>query len=329
MPAMPADFKNFFAAAEKGNWLVVSNTFLDLKSVSITWRRLPAPTFRSSMECSGRRPKEIWGAFAALNVGDMKYSAAFGNDIIASIPPGQYLFRRHRSWTFHHHGFAKIPRGRRSIFFAYTKRMADVAYLDYLRSMYGKKIYVPTSEDSKKCFQDYTADVTRRQQNHQLKPGEDVKVDANGSVQINGQVAVMQINGLLAKVVFDQETNREFFVAESFPLDWMYPHLEPHGLIMKINRQPLADLSDEVVNNDSDYWEKYVTPMIGGWLNHDTTVKEVAAFAEKVYVKKDLGGFKGDPQFVQNEYSSRMFSKLRSAHRRALCLARAACRSYR
>ncbi len=115
------------------------------------------------------------------------------------------------------------------------------------------------------------------------------------------------------KIIFEKNTNREFFVEESYPLDWMYPHLEPHGLIMKINRQPLPELSAEIIRNDSDYWKKQVTPMIGGWLNHDTPVKEVADFSEKVHVKKDLSGFTGDPQFVQNEYSCKMFSKLRSS----------------
>jgi hypothetical protein len=100
---------------------------------------------------------------------------------------------------------------------------------------------------------------------------------------------------------------------EGFPLDWMYPYLEPHGLIMKINRQPLPALSDEIVQRDRDYWTKYVTPMIGGWLKPDTTIEEVAAFAEKIHVKKDLSGFAGDPQFVQNEYWCQNFSKLRSA----------------
>ena len=119
------------------------------------------------------------------------------------------------------------------------------------------KIYIPTADDSAKCFQDYTEDVARRQQSHQLKPGEDVKQDASGRVQISGQVAVMEINGLLAKIIFDKNTNQEFYVEESFPLDWMYPYLEPHGLIFKLNRQPLTELSDEIVQRDHDYWTKY------------------------------------------------------------------------
>ena len=72
-----------------------------------------------------------------------------------------------------------------------------------------------------------------------MKPGEDVKIDRRTQVQVSGQVAVMNINGLLTKVIFDHNPKNEFFVEESFPLDWMYPHLTPFGIIMKINRQPL------------------------------------------------------------------------------------------
>ena len=93
----------------------------------------------------------------------------------------------------------------------------------------------------------------------------------------------------------------------------MYPYLEPHGLILKINRQPLSELSDESVQRDHDYWVKYVTPMIGDWLNNDTPVSAVAAFAEKTHLKKDFNGFAGDRRFVENDYSQKMFSKLRSS----------------
>jgi hypothetical protein len=312
-PAMPADFKNFFSAAEKGDWLAVSNAFLDLKKHVDHQEGTASPDFSFAHGVQWEAAKEIWGVFDAFNEGDEKYSAAFGNDVIASIPPGSIYFGGTDPGRFIVTALQKSHEDGDPFFTLTQNALADGSYLDYLRSMYGEKIYVPTAADSQKCFQDYTQDVTRRQQNHQLKPGEDVKVDANGRVQVSGQVAVMEINGLLAKIIFEKNTNCEFFVQESYPLDWMYPHLEPHGLIMKINRQPLPELSDEMVRNDSNYWTNDVTPMIGGWLNHDTPVKEVANFAEKVYVKKDLSGFTGDPQFVQNEYSCKMFSKLRSS----------------
>ena len=123
----------------------------------------------------------------------------------------------------------------------------------------------------------------------------------------------MEINGLLAKIIFDKNSNQEFYVEESFPLDWMYPHLEPHGLIMKINRQPLAEMSDEIVQRDHDYWSQMIAPMIGDWLKSDTTVAEVAAFAEKIYARKDFKGFQGDARFIQSSDSQKMFSKERSS----------------
>ncbi len=51
--------------------------------------------------------------------------------------------------------------------------------------------------------------------------------------------------------------------------------------------------------------------MIGGWLNDDTSVQEIADFARKVFLQHDFNGFTGDPQFVQNDYACRIFSKER------------------
>jgi hypothetical protein len=173
-----------------------------------------------------------------------------------------------------------------------------------------KTIYVPTGEDSRRCFEEYLKDARERLKNHQLKPGEDVKED-DGRVQVSGQTAVMEINGLVVKTIFDRNPDREFFIEESFPFDWMYPYLEPHGMIFRINRQPLAELPGAIIQRDHDYWAKLVPPMLGGWLNDDTSVQKVTAFAEKVFLRHDLGGFTGDPRFVQNDYSCKTFSKLR------------------
>jgi len=200
--------------------------------------------------------------------------------------------------------------------------LADATYLHYLRAMYGGKIYTPTDKDLQKSLQDYMTGAQRRlthdqqfpNEPKQLKLGdEDVKQDSNGQIQLRSHWGVIGVRELLTKTIFDKNPDREFYIEESFPLDWMYPYLEPHGLIMKINRQPLSALSDEIVQRDRDYWTQYLTPMIGGWLKPDTTIDDVAAFAEKIHVKKDLSGFAGDPQFVQSEYWCENFSKLRSS----------------
>jgi len=126
--------------------------------------------------------------------------------------------------------------------------------------MYGPKIYVPTDDDSRDCFNAFLQDAQKRLQNHQIKPGEDVRTNANGQIQVSGQIAVMEINGLIAKVIFDKNPQKEFYVEESFPLDWMYPLIEPHCLIFKINRESAATLSEEILKRDHDFWEKHVHP---------------------------------------------------------------------
>ena len=256
---------------------------------------------------------ETWGALDAFGEGDEKYSAAYGNDIIKSIPPGSIYFGGTDPGRFIVTALQKSHLNADPFFTLTQNALADSTYLDYVRSMYGEKIYVPTQEDSQKCFQDYMTDAQRRLQNNQLMPGEDVRQDANGHMQVGGQVAVMTINGLMVKIIFDKNPDCGFYIEESFPFDWMYPYLEPHGLIFKINRQSLPRLSDEIVSQDHEYWTKYVTPMIGGWLNDDTPVKRVAAFAQKTFGKQDFTGFNGEPRFIQNAYSHKMFSKLRSS----------------
>ena len=86
----------------------------------------------------------------------------------------------------------------------------------------------------------------------------------------------MTINGLLTKVIFDQNPKNEFFVEESFPLNWMYPHLTPFGIIMKINRQPLRELTEDAVRKDHEFWTQYSERLIGNWITYDTSVKEIA-----------------------------------------------------
>ena len=120
-----------------------------------------------------------------------------------------------------------------------------------------REILIATPEDSQRCFSEYLGDAQRRldhdkkfpNEPRQIRPGEDVRVIDN-RVQVSGQVAVMAINALLTKVMFDKNPDREFYVEESFPLEWMYPHLTPYGVIMKINRHPLPELSPEIVDRD-------------------------------------------------------------------------------
>ena len=307
----PPEFKTFFAAAQKGDWLTVSNAFEDFRKHTGRYEH-SGKTDERLRGTAWAAVMETYGAMGQFAIGDEKYAAAFGNYIIESIPPGSIYFGGTDPGRFLVTALSESHVNGKPFFTLTQNALVDGGYLEYLHSMYDGKIRIPTDEDSRICFQDYMTDAQQRAQNNQLKPGEDVR-EVDGKVQVSGQIAVMAVNGLLVKTVFDKNPDREFFIEESFPLDWMYPYLEPHGLIMKINRQPLGEMSDEMVRRDHDYWTKYVTPMIGDWLNDDMPVGEVTAFAEKVFARRDFGGFKGDPHFIQSTEAQKMFSKLRSS----------------
>ena len=176
------------------------------------------------------------------------------------------------------------------------------------------EIITPSPEDSQRSFNEYMIDAEQRLRAGQLKPGEDVKIDRDsGRMQVSGQVAVMSINGLLTKVIFDKNPTKEFYVEESFPLDWMYSYLEPFGIIMRINRQPLPEMTEDQVTRDHEFWSQYSQRLIGNWITYDTPVKDICEFAGRVYERHDYKGFNGDRKFIRDDQAQKAFSKLRSS----------------
>lgn len=308
---LPPELQTYFEAAKRGDWPTVRTQFNHFIQNDGQGSGQAKPLLQGTPW--NAMVRETWGAVEIFNDGDEKYVTAFGRDIITSIPPGSIYFGGTDPGRFLITAMQKNQVAGDPFFTLTQNALADGTYLDYLRSMYGDKIYIPTDEDSKKAFKDYTEDAQQRLQNHQLKPGEQVRVDpASGRVQVSGQVAVMAINGLLAKDIFERNTNQQFYLEESFPLDWMYPYLEPHGLIFKLNWQPLPELSDEIVQRDHDYWAKLIAPMIGKWLDSGTPLADVVNYDEKVFRRHDLAGFEGDSRFVRNDYCCRTYCWERS-----------------
>jgi beta-lactamase regulating signal transducer with metallopeptidase domain len=299
----------YFEAGKKGDWTTATNLWVAMRGRAHQYEGTKSDDSLDTVWGPILETDLAWQEFSNWKE---KYVLAYGNDIIKSIPPGSIYFggtdpgRGVITAMSESHAEGKP-------FYTITQNaLADSTYLDYVRAMYGSTLQTLTDEDSKKYFQEYTADAVKRLNENKLKPGEDVRMKDN-NVQVSGQVAVMGINGLLTKALFDLNPDREFYVEESFPLDWMYPYLSPNGLILKINRKPLESLPEGLAQKDREYWTRHLQPMMGDWLKEDTSVAEIAAFAEKVYLKHDLGGFTGDPQFITDTWAQKAFSKLRSA----------------
>jgi len=140
-----------------------------------------------------------------------------------------------------------------------------------------KPIWIPERQDGEAAFKAYVEQYKRDPAN---TPG--VRISPDGRVQIVGIEGVFAINGILAHMIWEKNKDtHEFYVEESFPLNWMYPYLEPFGLCMRINKEPLADISPEVIRKDRDYWDRYTDRLLG------------------------------DPKFQRDEVAKKAFSKLR------------------
>ncbi len=135
--------------------------------------------------------------------------------------------------------------------------LADDTYMSVQRDLYGDEIWIPAKEDGAEAFDVYVDEVQRgvRQANG------DLKIE-NGRVQVTGALGVMEINGILSKMMFDHDRfKHSFYVEESYVIPWMYPYLSPHGLIMKLNaeKSPYDDLTAE---KDADFWDWYFRRLV-------------------------------------------------------------------
>jgi hypothetical protein len=115
------------------------------------------------------------------------------------------------------------------------------------------------------------------------------------------------------KTILDKNADREFYLEESFPLEWMYPHLSPHGLILKLNRKSIPTLDPSEVSKDRAYWKKLSGELVGDWINEQTSLKKLCDFVDRVYLSKDLKDFKGDQVFAKDKEAQKTFSKLRAS----------------
>ena len=143
-------------------------------------------------------------------------------------------------------------RVRPDVYLITQNALADDTYMSVERDLYGDDIWIPAKEDSAESFNIYVNEV----QSGKRPSNADLKIE-NGRVQVTGALGVMEINGILTRMMFDHERlRRAFYIEESYVIPWMYPYLTPHGLIMKINPEQNA-LTPDIIRNDMAFWDWY------------------------------------------------------------------------
>ncbi|PYL00759.1 MAG: hypothetical protein DME19_04100 [Verrucomicrobia bacterium] len=312
---VPSKVWEFFAAAQKGDWAATSNLFFGIEAG--THRRGSAEWM----------PSEIWGpihdtfgAYELVEAWNTQLLEQFAEEIVKSIPSGSIYFGGTEGGRFAVSAFSQSHSEGRPFFTLTQNALADSNYLGYLTDMYGARIHLPNTNESQKCFEEYLTNAQARlkhdrdfpNETRQIRPGEDVRL-VDGKVQVNGPVAVMAINSLIVKLIFDRNPERQFYVEESYPLDWTYPHLAPHQFIFKLSREPLKEIPAQAVRADREFWIRHTDSWLGAWLKTNAPVREVTDFVERTYLNGNIKDFNGDLRLIRDLEARKAFSHLRAS----------------
>ncbi len=149
-------------------------------------------------------------------------------------------------------------RVREDVYLITQNALADNTYLNVMRDLYGDQIWIPSETDSAMAFNKFVQDVQtgRRHANAGI-------TFVGGKVQITGALGVMQINAMLAEQIFEHNNFRHnFYVEESYVMEWMYPYMEPHGLILKVNNNRIPGIPNRTATNDMDFWDWYTKRLV-------------------------------------------------------------------
>jgi len=148
-------------------------------------------------------------------------------------------------------------RVRPDVFLITQNALADNTYMNTMRDLYGNPIWIPTPDDSARAFQIYVDEV----QAGKRPKNADLTIE-NGRVQVSGALGVMEINGILCDMIFQKNKARHaFYIEESYVINWMFPYLTPHGLIMKINAER-TPIERATMQDDMMFWDWYTRHLL-------------------------------------------------------------------
>jgi len=279
---VPAEIREFFQVAEVGDCDSVSNSYERIQRLTgQLGASLRMPGYTNVLNVP---IYETRGAYEFCNW-DGTLLREYANGILNSIPadsvyfggtdPGRFVITMFRDTTKSPDIVILTQK-----FIITQNALVDTRYVEYLRLTSGERLWLPSVGDVQVALQEYGQNLQKRQQRgEQLGPDE--QLDATGRPR--GVVAVMAVNGILTKMIFDHNKDKhEFYVEESYVIPWMYPYFEPHGLILKLAKEPMHKLDPYTVVHDRQFWDKLA--------------KELLA----------------DSKFLANKEARRAYAKLRS-----------------
>ena len=309
---VPPEVWRVFAAASAADWNSLSNL---LQAVQTNYHNSATHALAPEV---WYRVQEVGGFGELIASNNLKFVRLFADEVFKVVPAGSIYFGGTDPGRFAITALSRSQEEGKPFFTLTQNQLVDSNYLKYVRGLYRQQIKLPDDTALKDAFEQYLADAQRRfehdqhfpKEPKQVAPGESIRT-VNGRVEVSGQTAVMAINAILARDIFRANPEHEFYIEESFVLDWMYPYLEPAGPILRLRHAAQEALFGEAIRNDREYWQRLTRRLIGQEVHDETDLAEICAAAEQLVGKpKD---FQGDPEFLRDEGGRKAFSKLRSS----------------
>ncbi len=213
-----------------------------------------------------------------MNLRKKYFGYIYGIEMLKNCDPGAIFFGGTDPGRFVPLYMINCDKFRSDVWLITQNGLADATYMNVLRDRFCKPrevwgwarvllkaldakredhkgkntIYIPSQQDFERSFQIYIENVKARKAR-----GENIEEEVtikNGKISVGGVAGVMRLNGILTKMIWkENKAKHTFYVEESYVIPWMYPYLEPAGMIMKLNAEKVK-MTPEIVKKDFDYW---------------------------------------------------------------------------
>jgi hypothetical protein len=264
---LPPEIDAFFKAIDKGDWDEIHSRFVELATHAHQYDYSKGD--RPDLDPYWGTVLDTFGVAEQAHNWPAQQLLDYGNTILGSLQPGMVYVGGTDDGRFVPELLNETSGDSRIMLT--QNALADPTYLDYLRELYGDQFNMLTPDDSQLAFQQYITDAQKRLQHDlnfpdepkQVLPGENIQVDANGHVQVSGQVAVMSVNQVLLQMLMQKNPDMSFAMQESFPMQNTYPGALPLGPLLELNAQNAQNqFTTDVAAQSVDYWSSMTQTLL-------------------------------------------------------------------
>lgn len=251
----------------------------------------------------------------------------YGHDMLADLPKDSFVFggtdpgRFVPTYMVFGESFEKTKRDpqfdRRDLYIVTQNALADTFYNRYIRSHYTAERPTEFSWFEKLLGRDKTYPEERLTFPHReeiMGLFEDLmrKYQQNPSATPNPQTDPAALNSAVAEWIFLKNRDkkdgspRQFFVEESFPMQWSYPYAIPHGLCYEINHDKMESLPPGTAEKDLAWWDDYIRKLeaVPGF-RHDDLAQH--SFAKLRNTGGNIYGFRNMNDAAERAYKQALY----------------------